>query len=152
MNAGYVIRKASCNDINGLISLLKALFAVEHEFEFDGEKQYRGLEMMLRDPGGCCIMLAETEDQIVGMCSAQLLVSTAEGGFAALVEDMIVSEQYRRKGIARDLLSLIGKWAYENGAYRLELLVDRRNTVALEFYKNLSWRETELKFLLKKLR
>ncbi len=46
--------------------------------------------MMLDDNEKRCIMVAESEGSNHGMCSAQLFVSTAKGGMAALIEDMVV--------------------------------------------------------------
>ena len=78
------------------------------------------------------------------MCSAQLLVSTAEGGRAALLEDLVVDEKYHSQGIGSTLLSAVEFWALSKGAKRLELLADRNNAKALEFYKQRGWRRTQL--------
>lgn len=84
------------------------------------------------------------------MCSAQLLISTAEGGIAALVEDMVVSMEYRGRGIGSKLLSAVEDWAIRQGATRLELLADHGNTPALEFYEKKAWYQTRLICLHKK--
>jgi Acetyltransferases len=137
-------RKAIPQDITALISLLKVLFAIEADFSFDETKQHRGLELMLNSPAERCIMVAEIDGEIIGMCTAQLLVTTAEGGLAALIEDMVVHQDYRRQGIGSGLLTKIEEWANEHGVKRLELLADRNNAPALEYYKKLDWRQTQL--------
>jgi len=43
-------------------------------------------------------MVAELDKQIVGVCTAQLLISTAEGGIVALIEDVVVDGNYRGQG------------------------------------------------------
>jgi len=75
-----IIRKAGFFDINQMKPLLKELFPIEEDFTFNESAQRQGLLMMLDDNEKRCIMVAEAGDQIIGMCSAQLLVSTAEGG------------------------------------------------------------------------
>jgi GNAT superfamily N-acetyltransferase len=145
-----LIRQAIPQDISGLISLLKVLFAIEADFAFDEENQRRGLELMMSTPDRSCIMVAEVNGKIIGMCTAQLLVTTAEGGLAALVEDMVVRQDYRKQGIGRSLLTKIEEWSCGHGAKRLELLADCHNTPALEFYKKLHWRHTQLICLHKK--
>jgi len=40
------------------------------------------------------------------MCSIQILISTAEGGKVALLEDLVVAENFRNMGIGTKLLSL----------------------------------------------
>jgi GNAT superfamily N-acetyltransferase len=90
------------------------------------------------------VLVAERADAVVGMVAAQLLVSTAEGGLAALVEDMVVAASERGRGAGRALLEAVEAWARARGATRLQLLADRGNVGALRFYARLGWARTEL--------
>ena len=146
----HTIRRAKHADISGMIRLLRILFSIETDFAFDEGKQQRGLEMMLGDPTNRCIMVVEFKQQIVGMCTAQILVSTAEGGIVALIEDLVVEEACRGQGIGRELLLSIEGWATARGARRIQLLADQNNTQALEFYKKMNWESTQLVCLHKK--
>ena len=148
--SNYIIRRANYPDIRSMIKLLRILFSLESDFEADELTQQSGLGMMLCDGTDRCIMVAEQNQQIVGMCSAQILVSTAEGGIVALVEDLVVEEAYRGEGIGKELLLSIESWAIARGAKRLQLLADRNNTLALEFYKTMNWKGTQLICLQKK--
>ncbi|MDI6881040.1 MAG: GNAT family N-acetyltransferase [Desulfitobacteriaceae bacterium] len=150
MSSNYIIRRAHHTDIPRLIELLKILFSIEKDFSVDESKQRKGLEMMLDDYANRCIIVAAMNQQIIGMCTAQILVSTSEGGSVALVEDLVVDKENRRKGIGRDLLLSLENWAIEKGTKRLQLLADRNNTPALEFYKSMSWNHTQLICLHKK--
>ncbi|SHI49141.1 GNAT family N-acetyltransferase [Desulfosporosinus lacus] len=150
MASNYILRRAVHSDVNSLIGLLEILFSIESDFTVEEFKQRSGLEMMLNDDTRRCIMVAEINQQVVGMCTAQILVSTAEGGFVAVIEDLVVHKEYRGKGIGRGLLLSIESWAIAKGVKRLQLLADRNNTVALEFYKSLSWKSTQLICLHKK--
>lgn len=140
----HTIRRAKPADIRDMIGLLRILFSIETDFVFDEGKQQRGLEMMLSDCTNRCIMVAELNQKIVGMCTAQILVSTAEGGIAALIEDLVVEDACRGEGIGKELLLSIEGWAIARGARRLQLLADHNNTRALEFYKKMEWKGTEL--------
>ncbi|TGE32799.1 GNAT family N-acetyltransferase [Desulfosporosinus sp. Sb-LF] len=139
-----MIRRANYSDISSMTRLLKILFSIETNFKVDELAQQRGLEMMLCDDTNRCIMVAELNQQIVGMCTAQLLVSTAEGGIVALVEDLVVEDVYRGQGLGKNLLLSIEGWAIARGVRRLRLLADRNNTKALNFYKTMSWTETRM--------
>lgn len=150
MVSKYYIRRAKHDDIGSLTSMLKILFSIENDFVVDEARQRSGLEMMLTDPGNRCVMVAELNGTVVGMCTAQLLVSTAEGGLAALVEDLVVDNEYRRRGIGKKLLLSVEKWASEKGARRLELLAYHNNTPALAFYEKMNWKCTRLICLHKK--
>jgi len=119
------------------------LFAIEADFAFDAARQRRGLEMLLAHEGAV-ILVAEAEGQVVGMCSGQSTISTAEGGFALLVEDVVVAEPWQGKGLGRELLAALEQWGAERKIGRLQLLADRNNAAALEFYCRLGWQSTEL--------
>lgn len=138
-----VIRPALAADLESLVELLRALFAIEDDFFFDETRQRRGLRMLL-DNSRACLLVAEKRGEVVGMCSGQLLVSTAEGGLSLLVEDVVVSEQWRGRGVGRLLMEAIREWAVQRKATRLQLLADRNNTPALDFYRHLGWQNTEL--------
>jgi len=138
------IRRASISDLEDLIELLRELFAFEADFTFDAEIQRRGLEMMLADTENRCVLAAHRVGKVVGMCTAQIVVSTAEGGPAGLVEDLVVCQEWRGTGVGRRLAGGIEQWARSKGATRLQLLADRKNDNALGFYKKAGWRRTQL--------
>lgn len=139
------IRNACFEDLDALTSLLRELFSIEADFVFDEVHQRRGLKLML---DGCskhrCIKVAEVKGQVVGMCSAQTLISTAEGGIVALVEDVVVNLQFRGKGIGCKLMKSLEDWAHSRGATRMQLLTDRSNFSALDFYDKIGWHPTQL--------
>lgn len=146
-----VIRQAVFSDINDIVPLLEELFAIEEDFTFNEPAQRQGLMMMLDNNKGRCIMLAETDGKVIGMCSIQTFISTAEGGVVGNVEDMVVSSAYRGKGIGRLLLEAIEKWARVHHIKRLQLLADVNNSPAFTFYKKLYWEKTQLICLRKKI-
>lgn len=151
MMPNYLIRKAEFTDIPDLSRLLTILFAIENDFEPNDLIQQRGLEMMLKDDTNRCILVVALDKKVIGMVTGQILISTAEGGPAAMIEDLIVDKEHRGNGLGKQLLSSIEEWAVEKGASRLQLLADKNNTSALEFYKKISWNYTQLICLRKKL-
>jgi ribosomal protein S18 acetylase RimI-like enzyme len=139
------IRNARLEDLDTLTMLLRQLFSIEADFAVNADWQRRGLSLML---DGClkhrCVKVAEVEGVVVGMVTAQLLISTAEGGAVALVEDMVVDSHCRGRGIGRRLMAAIEDWSRERGAKRLQLLADRTNFSALDFYDKIGWRPTRM--------
>jgi GNAT superfamily N-acetyltransferase len=146
-----LIRQGQVQDIEDIIVLLRELFSIEDDFEFNEARQRRGLEQMLGDGSGRCIMVAERSGKVIGMCSAQILVSTAEGGPAVMIEDMIVSSGYRGTGLGKGLLGAIEQWSVKKGVTRMQLLADKNNLPALEFYRKNEWATTQLICLRKRL-
>lgn len=136
-------RQASTTDIPFLILLLKELFEIEKDFIFDENKQRRGLELLLANNKNC-IMVAEHNSEVIGMCTVLIIISTAEGGYVGLVEDMVVKKAYARKNVGRQLLTAIEQWAQSQGLTRLQLLADKNNQPALAFYEKMAWQHTQL--------
>ena len=138
-----VYRPACTADIPQLVTLLKKLFTIEADFSFSTDKQEQGLALLLQSTSSA-ILVAHAVDGIVGMVSGQLTISTAEGAPALLVEDLIVEESLRGRGIGKQLLLNIGKWAYSHGASRMQLLADSDNHAGMHFYSATGWQPTRL--------
>ena len=144
------IRGARPGDLGAMVELLHLLFSIEADFNFDADRQRRGLQMML-DRDDAVILVAENKNRVIGMCTGQLTISTAEGGPALLVEDVVVAEVWQGLGVGRQLMSALVHWAMDRKLRRLQLLADRNNAAALEFYKTLGWQPTELICLRKRM-
>lgn len=138
------VRPANVADLDALVALLGVLFSIEADFRPDPARQRRGLARMLADPRARVVLVAEAAGRAVGMATAQLVVSTAEGGPSALVEDVVVEDAWRGRGVGRRLMGALEAWAAVRGATRLQLLADRGNAPALGFYARLGWRPTRL--------
>jgi GNAT superfamily N-acetyltransferase len=138
-----MIRPASRSDVPAMTHLLHQLFAIEADFDFSAERQRRGLELLLATTRAMAVV-AEEDGKVVGMATAQLVISTAEGGPSLLIEDLVVVPSHQRKGIGGALLIALAKWGAGLGAERMQLLADRTNTSALDFYRHIGWRETQL--------
>jgi GNAT superfamily N-acetyltransferase len=138
------ITPASEGDIPDLIDLLAVLFAIEQDFSPDPDKQRRGLAALLASPTGHIAIARDTASRAVGMATAQLVISTAEGAPSAWIEDVVVREDFRGKGLGRALLDAVLDWARSRGAVRTQLLADLDNAPALAFYERVGWQPTRL--------
>lgn len=136
------IRHARTDDIAAMAGLLGQLFAIEADFAVNEQAQMRGLSLLLR--AGACMLVADEDGVVVGMVSIQTLISTAEGGATGLLEDLVVSEEFRGRGIGSSLLSAALAWAREQGMTRVQLLADKNNAKAIEFYNKNGFRGTQL--------
>lgn len=141
----FSISPAVPADIPALIELLEILFSIEQDFQPDAQKQRRGLEMLLARPENGAILVARHPTAgVVGMVSAQLVISTASGAPSAWIEDVVIRPGFRAGGLGRQLLQAARDWAVAQGAARLQLLADADNTPALVFYEHLKWQPTRL--------
>lgn len=138
------VRPALAKDLEAMVGLLGELFGIEEDFVADHSKQRRGLELLLQAPASRLFVAESDGDGVVGMCSCQMLVSTAEGVPAGLVEDVVVRKDMRGRGIGPLLMAAVTDWAREQGATRLQLLADKFNDPALNFYARQGWSSTQL--------
>jgi GNAT superfamily N-acetyltransferase len=139
-----MIEQARSADIPAMVGLLAALFSIEQDFKPDTERQIRGLAGVLASPNACIMLARSAQGEAIAMCSAQLVFSTAEGAHSAWIEDMVVHEAWRGRGIGRQVLQAVLAWASERGATRAQLLADLDNQPALDYYQHLGWQETQL--------
>jgi GNAT superfamily N-acetyltransferase len=144
MKRSYTIRRARPSDIPAMTELLEMLFGLESDFSASPDKQRVGLQMLLDAPSRCCAAVAVVSDGVVGMGTVQTTISTAEGGEAALVEDLFTIPEHRHNGVGSAILHYLAAWASQRGITRMQLLADRNNATALAFYAGLSWLPTQL--------
>lgn len=138
------VRLANKDDLPALCALLGELFSIEADFSPEPARQWVGLERLLARPQEAVVLVAERQGEVVGMCSAQVLISTAAGGEVALVEDVVVRSDQRGGGGGSALLAALETWCRQRGIRRMQLLADRANTPALEFYRRKGWQPTQL--------
>lgn len=133
------------DELPQLVALLTILFSEESEFSPDYEKQTRALEKILADQSVGTIYVARDEGQVVAMASLLYTVSTAEGGTAALFEDLVVQPTHRGQGIATALAGFAIAEARSRGVLRITLLTDMQNERAQELYRRLGFIDSSMK-------
>ena len=133
-SAGLALSTATKKDLPALVDLLGVLFAQEADFVPDAAKQRRGLEAIVTDPRIGRIYVAREEGRVIGMVSTLYTISTAEGGKAAWLEDMVVLPECRGRGVGAALLAHAVVGAREEGCLRLTLLSDEDNAMAHGVY------------------
>ena len=130
---------ASAKDLPQLVELLGHLFEQEAEFTPNAAKQEAALKMILADPKVGKLYVGKEGGKVVAMASLLFTVSTAEGGKAALFEDLVVSPDHRKQGIGAKLLEYVIGQARAEGVLRLTLLTDMQNEQAQVLYRKLGF-------------
>ena len=143
---------AGVKDLPQLVELLRHLFEQEAEFTPDAAKQETALKMILADPRLGKLFVARDGRQVVAMASLLYTVSTAEGGKAALFEDLVVRPDYRKQGIGARLLEHVIAQARAEGLLRLTLLTDMQNESAQVLYRKLGFVGSPMKPMRLKLK
>ena len=129
----YEVAKSA--DLARLVELLGILFESEAEFSPDSAKQRTALQAILADPAKGKIFVARDGREVVAMASLLYTISTAEGGKAALFEDLVVAPDHRKRGIGEALLKHVVAAARAEGILRITLLTDMQNERAQAMYR-----------------
>ena len=128
------IEPATLDDLSELTELLFDLFTQEADFTPDRDRQLRGLRLILEQPSRGRIFVIRNDRMIVGMINILITISTAEGGFVLLLEDLVVHRDHRGRGLGTRLLEHAIAYAREKKFLRITLLMDP-NDELLAFYR-----------------
>ncbi len=129
------LEQATLEDLPQLTDLLFELFTQEADFVPDRAKQMRGLRLILEQPNRGRIFVLRQNGTILGMINLLFTISTAEGGFVIMLEDVIVHHEFRAKGFGDKLLRHAIEYAKKKDFLRITLLTDRLNDQGQRFFK-----------------
>lgn len=127
------IEPATLDDLSELADLLFDLFSQEEDFTPDREKQLRGLRLILEQPSRGRVFVLRNDHKIIGMINLLITISTAEGGFVMLLEDLVIHRDHRGQGYGSRLLEYAFDFARQKKFLRITLLTDRPSD-ARRFY------------------
>ena len=130
------IEPATLDDLSELAELLKDLFTQEADFTPNREKQLRGLRLILEQPSRGRIFVLRNEHKIIGMVNLLITISTAEGGFVLLLEDLVIQRDHRGQGYGSQLVRHALDFARKKNFLRITLLTDRPSNSRLFYLKH----------------
>jgi len=139
-----VIEPATIEDLPFLAELLVDLFNEERDFDADLQKQTRGLRLILENPSRGRIFVLRQHEQIVGMINLLFTISTAEGGFVMLLEDLVIERSHRRLGYGDKLLQYALAYAKNKNFLRISLLAEDLNHESVRFFRNYGFRTSDM--------
>lgn len=138
------IEQATLEDLPQLTDLLFDLFTAEGDFVPNRAKQMRGLRLILEQPNRGRIFVLRQNGIILGMINLLFTISTAEGGFVIMLEDVIVHREYRKQGFGDKLLRHAIEYARKKDFLRITLLTDRLNEDGQRFFKSHGFFESKM--------
>jgi GNAT superfamily N-acetyltransferase len=139
-----VIEPAIAEDLDDLSSLLGELFSQESDFRPDKEKQLRGLRLIFEEPSRGRVFVLRRDRVIVGMINLLFTISTAEGGFVILLEDLVIHKDYRDEGYGSQLLEYAINFARQKKFLRITLLTDRPEIRSQNFFRRHGFYESHM--------
>ncbi len=135
MSTDIRIEAATIEDLPSLVDLLFDLFTQEADFTPDRVRQTRGLRLILEQPSRGRIFVLRHHGRILGMINLLFTISTAQGGFVILLEDLVIHADHRGMGFGSKLVEHAIRYAREKNFSRITLLTDRLVDRSITFYK-----------------
>ncbi|MEO7724124.1 MAG: GNAT family N-acetyltransferase [Chthoniobacterales bacterium] len=139
-----VIEPAISEDLDELSSLLGELFSEESDFRPDKAKQLRGLRLIFEQPNRGRVFVLRRDRTIVGMMNLLFTISTAEGGFVILLEDLVIHKEHRGHGYGSMLLDYAIEFARQKNFRRITLLTDRPELRSQSFFRKHGFYESPM--------
>src|SRR3954463_8689987 len=139
-----VIEPATEADLDELSQLLGELFSQESDFRPDKDRQLRGLRLIFEQPSRGRVFVLRRNGAIVGMINLLFTISTAEGGFVMLLEDLVIHQEYQKHGYGAKLLQHAIEFAKQKNFLRITLLTDRPENVAQAFFRRHGFVESSM--------
>jgi len=138
------IEPATLEDLPSLAELLMDLFSQESDFRPDYNNQMRGLRLLLEQPSRGRIFVLRSANQIIGMINLLFTISTAEGGFVILLEDLIIAKNFRGQGMGSQLLLYALDYVRQKNFLRITLLTDRLSPGSLGFFEKHGFQKSDM--------
>jgi len=130
------IRQADENDLGEIKILLKKL---QESAEPHNEVTQIGFGKIFKEmndfPHFYSNYVAVKDGDIIGFISIIFYKTLFHSGGTALINELIVSEDYRRKGVGKKLISKAIKIAKQRGMDEIEVGTEKKNIIAQSFYK-----------------
>ena len=130
-----ILRTAEKSDMGAVLDLIKELAAFEKEADAVELTEDDLVRDGFGEPNRFTVFLAEEEGEVVGMALIYDRYSTWKGRVIHL-EDLIVREKHRNRGIGGALYNEVMKYAKEQGVKRVCWEVLDWNKVAIDFYRS----------------
>ena len=124
-----VYREASVDDLNEILRIERSAREAPHWSEAAWRACFQS------GPRERVVMAAEVDRRLCGYVALSSLAGVMD------VENIAVSVEMRRRGVARGLLAAGLKWARQTHAERVELEVRQSSVAALGLYRSLGFQE-----------
>lgn len=135
MGMGLIIRKGTQSDMGSVLKLIKELASFENEANAVELTEKDLLHDGFGENPAFKVFVAESENEIVGIALFYERYSTWKGK-AIHLEDLVVQEKHRAKGVGKLLYSKVMEYAFKNNYKRVAWEVLDWNKPAIEFYES----------------
>jgi ribosomal protein S18 acetylase RimI-like enzyme len=141
MSGGVSILEATEADLPAVEALLIELINTQDNPQGFDTQSLRGNCRLLIKRADSCLLVAKIGETVVGLISFSLRHTATAPGMTGLINELIVSRDYRGQGTGKRLVSAAVNICRQLGCCELEVSTEKTNTGAREFYKRCGFEE-----------
>ena len=138
-------------DLEGLLPLMKALYAEDGTVPLDAQAARRALAELLEHPELGRVWVAAVGSRPVGYVVLTLGFSLEYHGRDAFIDEIYVGAECRGRGVGRALLERAEEAARREGVRAVHLEVEPGNARAREVYRRAGYEDHERRLSTKRL-
>ncbi len=138
------VREATEGDVEKIHALAGALAGAVGDSPPSLESVRARLSELLEEQRAWVLVAEDEDDSVVGAASLWAKPDLAHGDAVVEVPMLAVSEDHRRNGVGKLLMSRVREVAAEHDASLVELVATRSNVAARDFYKSLGFVEADV--------
>lgn len=127
-------RPAKPGDIDSIVTMMRDYYAQDGYTFVEAEARAAAL-MLISDPSLGRLWVTQDRDKIVGYVAVALGFSFEYRGREAFVDELLIAETHRARGLGREALEVAEAYCREAGVNALHLEVERHRENAIELYK-----------------
>jgi GNAT superfamily N-acetyltransferase len=141
-----LIRRAKESDLRAIEKLLEELAdALDNTEGIDTGTALENCERLLNDAGSH-FLVAAREGTPVGFINFTVRQTILHQGPSALIDELVVAEEYRGKGVGRQLVQAAIEKCRRLGCSEVEVSTEKTNLKARKFYKQYGFEEIGILF------
>jgi GNAT superfamily N-acetyltransferase len=127
-------REAVAADVGPMVELMRRYYAQDGYTFIDAEARAAAL-MLINDAHLGRLWVACDDNTVVGYVAVALGFSFEYRGREAFVDELLIAESHRGRGLGREALEVAEAYCREMGVNALHLEVERHRENALELYR-----------------
>ena len=127
-------RPATAGDVDAIVAMMRGYYQEDGYTFVEAEARAAAL-MLIKDPALGRLWVADARDTIVGYVAVALGFSFEYRGREAFVDELLIAESHRGRGLGREALEVAEAYCREAGVNALHLEVERHRENALELYR-----------------
>lgn len=123
------------------------------EFNGKGETSLESIRNSLLHNNQEFVVVEQIDDELAGFICVQLKKSFCYHGYMVEITEVYVKEKYRRKGIAKNMITFAEEYCIKNyPVQKIEILTGKKNTIAQIVYDRLGYKDDNEMHLSKRFR